>query len=113
MINALFAVDYYGGMGLNGTLPWPIDNFHTSDFDNFTKGHIVVMGRRTWDYHIATTVPNQRIYYVASSKPISTAHAINGDLIAEVLELELQHQDKIIWIAGGAQLIEKIGRAHV
>lgn len=46
MIKAIFAVDYWGGMGFNGSLPWPT---HKEDFQYFkdhTINNIVIMGDR-------------------------------------------------------------------
>ena len=46
MINAIFAVDYNGGMGFNGTLPWPHNPEDLANFKSTTEQQVVVMGRR-------------------------------------------------------------------
>lgn len=44
----IFAVGENGALGANGGLPWswPEDRAH---FDEVTRGHVVIMGRRTFD----------------------------------------------------------------
>ena len=49
MINAIFAIDEDGGMGLDGSMPWPTNRSDLDWFKVHTLGHIVVMGRGTWD----------------------------------------------------------------
>ena len=70
MIKAIFAVDVWGGMGYNGSLPWP---HHREDFQYFkdqTTDHIVVMGLRTW---VDPKMPNPltiRICYVSTNRQV-------------------------------------------
>jgi dihydrofolate reductase len=47
-LTLIFAIDEAGVIGRDGALPWdfPEDRAH---FDRTTRGHAVVMGRRTWD----------------------------------------------------------------
>jgi dihydrofolate reductase len=107
MINALFAVDHYGGMGINGTLPWPHNSNDMKNFQKLTMGHVVVMGSRTW---IDPKMPKPlegRIVYVASSKPTFYASRISGDINEHLLEIESRHKDKIIWVIGGPDLLEQ------
>ena len=48
-IKAIFAVDKFGGMGFNGSLPWPHHSEDLAYFKEQTTNHIVVMGRNTWE----------------------------------------------------------------
>ena len=117
MIKAIFAVDVWGGMGYNGSLPWP---HHREDFQYFkeqTTDHIVVMGRRTWDDpKMPKPLPN-RICYVATNRPVDKAIRITGEMVEEVKKLERYYPDKTIWIIGGPDLImsckEIIDEVHV
>ena len=108
MINALFAVDQYGGMGHNGTMPWPHNSADLKNFKDLTMDHVVVMGRKTWDdKNMPKPLPG-RTTYVATNRPfVPHASAITGDLKTEILKLEKLHSDKIIWIIGGAELLEQ------
>jgi dihydrofolate reductase len=69
MINALFAVDQYGGMGFNGTLPWPHNSVDLANFKQLTDTHIVVMGRKTWDDPKMPKPLVGRTVYVATGRP--------------------------------------------
>ena len=107
MIKALFAVDYYGGMGFNGTLPWPHNAADLAHFQKLTNNHVVVMGRRTWDDPKMPKPLNGRTVYVASNRPVHYAGRISGDLSDKILDLEKQHSKQTIWVVGGPNLLEE------
>ena len=107
MINALFAVDAYGGMGFNGTLPWPHNTADMQHFRELTDGHVVVMGRKTWDDPKMPKPLKGRITYVATNRPAFNTATIKGNLKEEILKLEEKHPDKIIWVIGGPELLEQ------
>lgn len=109
MINALFAVDTYGGMGNNGTLPWPHCSTDLQNFRELTDGHVVVMGRRSWDDPKLPKPMEGRTVYVATNRIVAHATAISGDIREHVLTLEQKHPNKIIWVVGGAELLESCG----
>jgi dihydrofolate reductase len=110
MIKAIFAVDLEGGMGKNGSLPWPHDREDMLWFKNATTGHVVVMGSNTWiDPAMPKPLPNRHCV-VVTNQDVSLfpkAHdIIAGDaLIPSLQVLELNHPKKDIWIIGGAKLI--------
>jgi dihydrofolate reductase len=106
MINAIFAVDHYGGMGFNGSLPWPHNSHDLANFQRLTQNHIVVMGRRTWDDPVMPKPLLGRIVYVASNRTVTNAMQISGDIVDQVLRLEQENPDRVVWIIGGPQLIE-------
>jgi dihydrofolate reductase len=105
-INAIFAADYYGGMGVNGTRPWPRTTHNLDSFTQLTQNHVVVMGRRTWDDPAMPKPLLGRIVYVASNHNIATAGTFTGNIVEEVLRLEQENPNRIIWLAGGPGLIE-------
>ena len=84
MINAIFAVDHYGGMGFNGTLPWPHNAADLANFKKATTNHVVVMGRNTWDDPKMPKPLPERIVYVASKHPVTKAGRIEGDIVERV-----------------------------
>jgi len=108
MIKAIFAVDYWGGMGLNGSLPWPHHSEDLQYFKEQTDGHVVVMGRKTWDDpKMPKPLPN-RITYVATNRPLfgySGVKTIRGDLEQQILKIKTAHPDKTIWIIGGPDIL--------
>ena len=107
MINALFAVDQYGGMGFKGTMPWPHNSADLTNFKNLTMGHVVVMGRKTWDDKNMPKPLKGRITYVATNRPAFNTATISGNIKEEILKLEELHPDKTIWVIGGPQLLEQ------
>lgn len=108
MINALFAVDHYGGMGNNGTLPWPHNAADLGNFKKLTEGHIVVMGRKTWDDpKLPKPLPGRITYVATNKKYLANTAVICGNIKEEILRLEKTHSDKIIWVIGGAELLEQ------
>ena len=48
MISSIFAIDASGGIGKDGSLPWPKDSEDLKWFRHNTTGDIVVMGKNTW-----------------------------------------------------------------
>lgn len=107
MINAIFAVDFNGGMGFNGTLPWPHNSEDLRHFQELTTGHIVVCGRRTWDDpKMPKPLPNRTVY-VATHKPVSYATAFSGDLKENLLKIESENLDRKIFVIGGPKVLEE------
>jgi len=106
MINAIFAVDFNGGMGLNGTLPWPHNAEDLANFQRLTSGNVVVMGRKTWDDPKMPKPLRDRTVYVATNRPVAYAMPISGDLNEKLLAIESAHPDKTIFVIGGVQLLE-------
>lgn len=106
MIKALFAVDQFGGMGYNGGLPWPHNRADMVNFQKLTNGHVIVMGRNTWDDPALRKPFLGRTVYVATHRPV-TAGRISGNIVEEVLKLEKIHPSKTIWVAGGADILNE------
>ena len=110
MIKAIFATDLQGGMGKNGSLPWPHDKEDMLWFKTATTGHVVVMGSNTWlDPTMPKPLPNRHCVVVTNQDVslFSEAHdVIAGNALIPSLEvLTLNHPKKDIWIIGGAKLI--------
>jgi len=106
MINAIFAVDFNGGMGFNGSLPWPHNSEDLANFQKITTGHVVVCGRRTWDDpKMPKPLPNRTVY-VATHRPVTYAMPFNGDVEEHLLKIEDNHKDKTIFVIGGVELLQ-------
>lgn len=105
-INALFAVDHYGGMGVNGTRPWPQTTHNLDVLKRLTHNNVVVMGRRTWNDTVMPKPFLGRIVYVATHTSVALAGTVSGDIVSQVLRLEQENPTRSIWIVGGPQLIE-------
>ena len=108
MINAIFAADMYGGMGYQGTLPWPHNSSDLKHFKKLTEGHIVVMGRKTYDDPKMPKPLKDRTVCVISNKLVSdNVYQISGNIVDKILKLEQAHPDKTIWVIGGADILEQ------
>ena len=92
MINALFASDQFGGIGFNGTLPWPHNSNDLKNFKRLTDGHVVVMGRRSWDDPKLPKPLPGRTVYVATNRGVEHAKPIKGNITEEVLKLEILYK---------------------
>jgi dihydrofolate reductase len=91
-------------MGFNGSLPWPHSKEDMMWFKNHTTGHVVVMGRKSWmDPNMKRPLPN-RVNVVLSSSPHDWAD-VTVSSIDQIVNLQKQFPDKIIWICGGESLL--------
>jgi len=106
MINAIFAVDFNGGMGFNGTLPWPHNAEDLQHFKNLTTGQVVVCGRKTWDDPKMPKPLPDRTVYVATHRPVAYAQAFSGSIQEHLLKIESDHKDKKVFVIGGVELLE-------
>lgn len=105
MIKAIFAADVWGGMGFNGSLPWPSHREDLNYFKEQTMGQIVVMGRRTWDDPKMPKPLPGRLCYVATNRPVEKAIRIQGDMIKEIKKIRKYYPNRTIWLIGGPELI--------
>ena len=106
MINAVFAVDFNGGIGFNGTLPWPHNAEDLANFQRLTTDNVVVCGRRTWDDPAMPKPLKNRTVYVATNRPVSYAMPISGNIVEQLQKIEKDNPSKQIFVIGGVQLLE-------
>ena len=108
MIASIFSVDQTGGVGNRGTLPW---SHHPEDMEWFrelTVGHIVVMGRNTWDDPKMPKPLPDRINVIATNNDLMrhrSVRRIHGNLPVRIMELQSLWPKKNIWIIGGVNLL--------
>jgi dihydrofolate reductase len=107
MINAIFAVDSLGGLGKNGSLPWPKNSEDLRWFKQNTFGHIVVMGGNTWRDPLMPKPLPGRTNVVITSQPIDIHSVIvyNSNIIQSIEKLQQENPDKDVFIIGGASLL--------
>lgn len=105
MIAGLFAVDERGGMGLNGSMPWPVNKDDLKWFKNTTTNQVVVMGRKTWDSpDMPSPLPN-RENVVFTNRDIDNAITVSGDVCENIKNIQETFQNKNIFIIGGPDLL--------
>lgn len=109
MINSIFACDADGGIGKNGTLPWPHDPEDMKWFKTHTTDSVVVMGKKTWfDKAMPKPLPGRTCIVLARDKTdlFGPAHMIlDGDNIYEAFHTIKTNYDKPIWVIGGAAIL--------
>jgi dihydrofolate reductase len=110
-IKAIVAVSLNGVIGKNGDLPWRIPG-ELKWFKKITMGHIIVMGRKTWD-SLPGVLPG-RENWVLSSKSIEHEGIQVFKKFEEVIKAA---GNRTIFIIGGGQvyssLLEKCNELYV
>ena len=105
MINAIFALDAVGGLGKNGTLPWPKNTRDFRWFRSNTTGTTVVMGRNTWDDPIFPKPLKHRENVVLTSKPLPYYPHTWPIKIEDARKWFSENSDKDIFIIGGVRVL--------
>ena len=110
LIKAMLACDDTGGIALNGTLPWPSNAKDLKWFKEHTKGHVVVMGSKTWeDDHMPSPLP-LRTNILITTRPDDYPGAdryINGGVAHHLCLVADSYPGLITWVIGGANVIEQ------
>lgn len=103
MIGIIVAMDSQRGIGNEGTLPWPRIGSDMRHFREITEGHVVVMGRRTYD-SIGRPLPHRHNVVVTSHPLVAEAVQVVADPQA-FLE-PFRDSREMVWVIGGASLYE-------
>ncbi|HMP67607.1 MAG TPA: dihydrofolate reductase [Candidatus Paceibacterota bacterium] len=99
---------------VGGGMPWHISE-DLKNFKKITTGHIVIMGRKTWEEFGGRPLPNRIHIVVTRDKNYSVpeGHFVCGSIenaIEKAKEIEFAINDKTytseIFIIGGAQIYE-------
>ncbi|QQO38680.1 dihydrofolate reductase [Bacillus phage BCPST] len=111
MIKMILACDLNGVIGNNGSLPWgrslPYD---LKRFKELTEGHIVVMGRKTFESLGSKPLPN-RENVVLTSNPAAYKNGkylYHVDSVERVFnEYDLVSGNQDLWIIGGMNVYKQ------
>lgn len=110
MLKLIVATDIMGGIGKDNQIPWKCkaDMMH---FKKTTLGHIVIMGRKTYD-SIGKALPGRTNIVISSGPPKTDAIVVKSleDAIHKaiiIIENEPIHFNSDIYIIGGGQVYEK------
>lgn len=108
----IMAHDDMGGIGKEGTLPWPKNKEDLTWFKNNTTGGIVVMGGRTWDDPFMPAPLPNRVNMVArhressnwdSSEPV----VVIKDFRKFVDTVNDLYGYRPLWFIGGASIFDQ------
>ena len=107
MIAALFAVDAKGGMGFQGSMPWPLNKEDMQWFKSTTQGQTVAMGKKTWDSaDMPSPLPGRRnVLFTNNFLDRNDIVQINGDVCEGLIYLQREDPTKNIYVIGGANLL--------
>lgn len=110
MIRAILACDDDGGVGKNGTIPWPKNSKDLAWFKKNTTNGTVIMGSKTWqDPLMPWPLPNRKNVLATSHKkdfPGADKY-IEGNLCLEIKKLSDKNKGRDTWIIGGPNIIDQ------
>jgi len=106
MIRAIYACDIQGGIGKNGTIPWPKNKSDLQWFKQSTEGGVVIMGRKTWeDPELPKPLPNRYNIVVSDRGLYKEDDKPNMVIGRKDVKKYAKSTKKDVWIIGGAQLL--------
>lgn len=98
-LTLIVAADEAGTIGVNGRLPWHLPN-DLKHFKALTLGHIVLMGRKTWD-SIGRPLPGRDNWVLSRSETFSA----DGARVFSTLDQALaEAAGRELMVIGGSQL---------
>ena len=109
---AIVAVSQNGVIGKNGDLPWRLAE-DLKWFKKITMGHVVLMGRKTWD-SLPFPLPGRKNWVISRSLEKKEGMQVFGSI--EEAEGNLDPEEQIFVIGGGeiyAQTLAKCREIYV
>lgn len=109
-VNAILACDLKYGIGKENELPWPKNSEDMKWFRDNTLGHVVVMGRKTWESLGNKKLPNRTNIVVTHNprevkgQPDGIHYGTMGEIIHS---LKKQYPLLKIWVIGGADIFRQ------
>jgi dihydrofolate reductase len=107
MITALFAVDNTGGMGFQGSMPWPRIKEDMIWFKKTTQNNTVVMGKNTWtSTDMPTPLPGRTNVVITNNfMDRDDIIQLRGDICTGLMNLQENHNMENIFIIGGPNIL--------
>lgn len=120
-----FAVNEKNVIGLNGTIPWHCSQ-DLKDFKAETSGHVVVMGRKTFEsldgplpnrFNVVVSLDEEYVDFQNRNNENKNIIFLNSltpvvDVNNSVLYLMDSMKDKNVYFIGGAMLIHSVIRQY-
>lgn len=109
MIAAVFAVDDIGGMGNDGTIPWPHNKDDMKWFKTITQNQIVVMGKRSWESpDMPKPLPGRHnVVFTNKFFDNDEIEQVRGDVCEALKSLKRANKNKNVFVIGGPNLLEQ------
>lgn len=107
MISALFAVDEAGGMGNQGTIPWPTVKEDMRWFRETTEGHVVVMGKKSWlSPDMPKPLPKRHnVIFTNQFLDREDIDQLTGDVCEGLKRIEELYPDNEVFVIGGPNIL--------
>lgn len=104
MFNIILAVDTQNGIGKDNKLPWHCAT-DLKHFKTTTKGHILIVGRKTWESMPQKHILKDRNVIVVSNTTKYT-NVVTESTFSRALQIAYLHKfkDQEIFVIGGLQL---------
>ena len=91
-----------GVIGRDNTLPWHLPE-DLARFKRRTEGHVVIMGRRTFE-SVGRPLPNRRSIVITRKRDYHPPGAEIARSLAEALERARESKQDEVFILGGAEI---------
>lgn len=102
-MKAILACEKNGGIGFEGSMPWPRQAKDLARFKELTLNTTILMGRGTWESGgMPKPLPNRK-NIVASSADLELPEGVE-----QIKELTVTDLSNIDWLIGGAGLVENL-----
>lgn len=107
MIGAVFAVDDEGGLGRDGTIPWPYNKEDMRWFKHATTNSVVIMGKRSWNSPDMIKPLPDRINVVVTNEFLDRQDIMQfkGDVCEGIAQISERFPEKNIFVIGGADIL--------
>jgi dihydrofolate reductase len=107
MIISLFAVDEEGGMGNNGTIPWPFNKEDMTWFKSKTQGQVVIMGKKSWDSPdmIKPLPKRHNVVFTNNFFDDDRIDQIRGDVCEGIFHIQKKFDPLDVYVIGGANIL--------
>lgn len=104
-INAILAHDEQYGIGKQGKLPWEHSPADMKWFRDCTSGHVVIMGRKTWESLGCVNLPKRTNVVISTSEVFGAPDMICQGEMADILaDVGKSYPERQIWVIGGAEI---------
>lgn len=103
-VNAILARDLDGGIGLKNELPWERNPKDMKWFRDHTLGHVVVMGRSTWESLGSKPLPGRTNVVITTKQLEGPDHTDSGHMQFVLQRLKDKYPGRYIWVIGGADI---------
>ena len=104
-INAIVACDTAYGIGKDNSLPWPHNSEDMKWFQQNTLGHVVVMGRKTWESIGCRPLPKRINLVVSRSKIAGDPDGIYYGEMPKLLQtIQMTYPHLHVWVIGGGEI---------